>query len=264
MSVHMFRELYAYHRWANRRLFDVATALGEEARVTRRGQAVQLHDASGACSDTSTERTGSGWPAGRASRPRRSPGTSSRPLASIRAPWDEIEREQRRFVEGLAPTELERVISTGTRRAEPLSAALAAPPARGKPRHPSPERDRHHDDDDQRLAAGQRDQYLLAGGALGRFADEAVGNGAGAREAPTRSALDEGAEVAAPERVPQLPERLGLDLPDALARHVEALADLFQGVLALLADAEAQPQDLLLLGRQHAERPLDLRASGPG
>src|SRR5881397_2625683 len=30
MSVHMFRELYAYHRWANRRLFDVGTALGEE------------------------------------------------------------------------------------------------------------------------------------------------------------------------------------------------------------------------------------------
>src|SRR5262249_42223319 len=30
MSVQMFRELYAYHRWANRRLFDHATSLGED------------------------------------------------------------------------------------------------------------------------------------------------------------------------------------------------------------------------------------------
>jgi len=30
MSVEMIRGLYDYHRWANRRLFEVATALGEE------------------------------------------------------------------------------------------------------------------------------------------------------------------------------------------------------------------------------------------
>jgi uncharacterized damage-inducible protein DinB len=30
MSVALIRELYDYHRWANRRLFDVATALGED------------------------------------------------------------------------------------------------------------------------------------------------------------------------------------------------------------------------------------------
>jgi len=30
MSLEMIRELYDYHRWANRRLFDVATTLGEE------------------------------------------------------------------------------------------------------------------------------------------------------------------------------------------------------------------------------------------
>src|SRR4030095_11945078 len=83
----------------------------------------------------------------------------------------------------------------------------------------------------------------------------------GPRGAPDlSSALDEGAEVAAAERVPQLPEGLGFNLPDTLAGHVEALADLFEGVLALLADAEAQPQDLLLLRRQHRQRPLDLRA----
>ena len=30
MSVEMIGSLYDYHRWANRRLFEVATALGEE------------------------------------------------------------------------------------------------------------------------------------------------------------------------------------------------------------------------------------------
>jgi uncharacterized damage-inducible protein DinB len=31
MSAAMVRDLYEYHRWANRRLFDVAAALGEDA-----------------------------------------------------------------------------------------------------------------------------------------------------------------------------------------------------------------------------------------
>jgi len=30
MSLEMVRKLYDYHRWANRRLFDVASTLGEE------------------------------------------------------------------------------------------------------------------------------------------------------------------------------------------------------------------------------------------
>ena len=30
MGVGTIRGLYDYHRWANRRLFDVATALGED------------------------------------------------------------------------------------------------------------------------------------------------------------------------------------------------------------------------------------------
>src|SRR5713101_4160228 len=48
----------------------------------------------------------------------------------------------------------------------------------------------------------------------------------------------------------ELPQRLGLDLPDPLARDIELLADLFKRVLALAADAEAQPDDLLLSRRE--------------
>jgi hypothetical protein len=50
--------------------------------------------------------------------------------------------------------------------------------------------------------------------------------------------------------VAELPERLRLDLADALARDVEARADLFERVIGALADAEAKPQDLLLAGRE--------------
>ena len=42
--------------------------------------------------------------------------------------------------------------------------------------------------------------------------------------------------------MPELPERLGLDLPDALAGHREVLAHLFQGVLAAVGQPETQAQ----------------------
>src|SRR5713101_8150405 len=83
----------------------------------------------------------------------------------------------------------------------------------------------------------------------------------GRRRARVRSVLDEGAQVAAAERLAQLAERLGLDLTDPLTRHREALADLLQGVLALFPpfpNAEAEPQDLLLLAGECGQRPLDL------
>ena len=55
----------------------------------------------------------------------------------------------------------------------------------------------------------------------------------------TRSIVEERAKFTAPRRMLQLPQRLRLDLPDALSRHRELLADFFQGVVGLHADAEA-------------------------
>src|SRR5260370_1253727 len=75
---------------------------------------------------------------------------------------------------------------------------------------------------------------------------------------PERLVLDEGLEVAPAQRMAQLAERLGLDLPDALTGDREALADLFERVLALFADAEPEAEDLLLLRRQRRQRALDL------
>src|SRR5690242_12134827 len=58
--------------------------------------------------------------------------------------------------------------------------------------------------------------------------------------------------------MPQLPQGLRLDLPDALARDVERAADLLEGVLGAVADAEAHLEDLLLAGRQRLQHPARL------
>jgi hypothetical protein len=55
----------------------------------------------------------------------------------------------------------------------------------------------------------------------------------------TESVIQEAPQLPAPARMLQLPQRLRLDLPDALSRHRELLADLFQGVVGVHADAEA-------------------------
>src|SRR5512135_2400004 len=51
----------------------------------------------------------------------------------------------------------------------------------------------------------------------------------------------------------ELPQRLRLDLANALARDLEVLTHLFERVVALLADAEAHAEDLLLARRQRLE-----------
>src|SRR4029450_6316235 len=51
----------------------------------------------------------------------------------------------------------------------------------------------------------------------------------------------------------QLAQRLGLDLTNALAGDREVLADLLERVLAAVREAEAQPQNLLLAGRERVE-----------
>src|SRR5450755_526393 len=48
----------------------------------------------------------------------------------------------------------------------------------------------------------------------------------------------------------KLAQRLGFNLPDALTGDVKLLPDLFESVLALAADAEAQPDHFLFFWRQ--------------
>src|SRR6188768_1822663 len=52
-------------------------------------------------------------------------------------------------------------------------------------------------------------------------------------------AVDEALQLLRTAGMTQLAQRLGFDLADAFARHFEVLADFFQRVIALFADAEA-------------------------
>src|SRR5437899_711734 len=47
--------------------------------------------------------------------------------------------------------------------------------------------------------------------------------------------LEERFEFLGPRRVPELPQRLGLDLTDPLARHVEGTTDFLEGMLGSVA-----------------------------
>jgi uncharacterized damage-inducible protein DinB len=109
MSVEMFRGLYDYHRWANRRLYDVATALGEDLVSRDVGKQFSY--------PTVRRMFGHLYGADRLWLARWTgvmlttvPGAEFATLASIRAPWDETEREQRTFVEALSQADLDRVI----------------------------------------------------------------------------------------------------------------------------------------------------------
>jgi hypothetical protein len=64
---------------------------------------------------------------------------------------------------------------------------------------------------------------------------------------PEHSNIEKAAELVL--RVRKLAERVGLDLPDSLAGYRELVSDLFQGMIALHADAEAHAHDALLARR---------------
>src|SRR6185437_13319984 len=113
----------------------------------------------------------------------------------------------------------------------------------------------------QRGRARKKTPHVLTGGPLhsrARFQRAgcrscAVLKPRGGAGRPQRSALDEALELLRAARVAELAERLRLDLADALAGHLEVLADLLEGVVALLADAEAHAEHLLLARRQGLE-----------
>src|SRR5258708_15219061 len=74
-----------------------------------------------------------------------------------------------------------------------------------------------------------------------------------ARTILRRPSFEERAKFARSRRMPQLAERLGFDLTDAFARHREALSDLFERVLAAVADAEPHLDHFLFARRQRLQ-----------
>jgi len=111
MSTELVRGLYDYHRWANRRLFDVAAGLGDAAGLrdmgkhwsfpTLKGMFAHIYGADSIWL--------SRW---KGTSPTRIPGNADfESLADLRATWDALETEQRSFVEGLGDADLARPVT---------------------------------------------------------------------------------------------------------------------------------------------------------
>ena len=100
MSMAMIRDLYEYHRWANRKLFDFAAALGEgtcarevgaqfsHSKVTR--MFAHLYGADWVWL--------SRW---KGTSPTAQPGAELPTMALVRQKWDALEIEQKAFIDGL-------------------------------------------------------------------------------------------------------------------------------------------------------------------
>ena len=110
MATTLIRELYDYHRWANRRLFDVAVGLGD-ALTKDMGKHWSVPTVKGmfahlCAADAIWLARWKGTPPGRL------PADADFPtMADLRARWDQLEAEQRAFVEGLDEAALARPVT---------------------------------------------------------------------------------------------------------------------------------------------------------
>jgi uncharacterized damage-inducible protein DinB len=123
MGMELIRELYDYHRWANRQLFDVTAGLGDA--VTRdmgkhwsvpslKGMFAHVYGADFIWL--------SRW---KGVSPARLPGDADfQALGDLRAAWDRLEAEQRAFVEALGEADLDRLITYKNTAGEQFRVAL--------------------------------------------------------------------------------------------------------------------------------------------
>jgi uncharacterized damage-inducible protein DinB len=124
-GLEMIRGLYEYHRWANRRLFEVALARGEEAVE---------HDMGKQWSCPSVRRmfahlygADAVWLARwKGGSPTALPGADIPSMAALRERWDLLAAEQRAFVDALTPADLTRVIDYKNTQGQALHAPLGA------------------------------------------------------------------------------------------------------------------------------------------
>jgi uncharacterized damage-inducible protein DinB len=125
MAVAMIRELYDYHRWANRRLFELAAGLGDAATrdmgkhwsfPTLKGMFAHVCGADHVWL--------SRW---KGSSPSRLLGDADfATMADLRARWDGLEAEQRAFVEGVSEADLARPLVYKNTEGKEFRVALGA------------------------------------------------------------------------------------------------------------------------------------------
>ncbi len=126
MSTELIRDLYGYHHWANRRLFDVAVGLGEAAVARDMGKQWSVPTLKGMFAHIYGSDTIwlTRW---RGTSPSRIPGDADfSSMADLRAKWDALESEQRAFVDGLDEAGLSRVVSYKNTEGAQFGVALGA------------------------------------------------------------------------------------------------------------------------------------------
>jgi len=110
VETELIRGLYGYHRWANRRLFDVASGLGAEAASRDMGK----HWSFPTLTRMFAHIYGADWlwlQRFKGVSPTRVPGPEFATLDLLRTAWDAFEPEQRGYVEGLTDADLARVVT---------------------------------------------------------------------------------------------------------------------------------------------------------
>ena len=118
MTLDLIREYWTYHHWANRRLFDVVAALGEEAA----GREIGKQFSEPSLRAMLVHMYGADWfwlATWRGSPPavvRGDPtyGLVIRDLAELRRKWDELEHEQRKFLADLGEADIWRSLDGKT------------------------------------------------------------------------------------------------------------------------------------------------------
>jgi uncharacterized damage-inducible protein DinB len=123
MSVVMIRDLYDYHRWANRRLFDVAAALGDEACARELGAHFSVPTlrrmfAHVYMADANWLQRWKG------SSPPGAPFIDLPSMAEVRRRWDTLEADQKNFVDGLAEPDLARPVEYKNSQGQAFRAPL--------------------------------------------------------------------------------------------------------------------------------------------
>ena len=126
MELELIRGLYDYHRWANRRLFDLAAGLGHAAVTREMGSHWSMPTILG----TFAHLYGADfiWLARwKGSSPSRMHGPADFPtVAELRPRWDALETEQRAFVDGLSAADLARPLTYRNTEGKEFTVALGA------------------------------------------------------------------------------------------------------------------------------------------
>jgi uncharacterized damage-inducible protein DinB len=126
MSTELIRDLYGYHHWANRRLFDVAVGLGDAALGRDMGKQWSVPTLKGMFAHIYGSDTIwlTRW---RGTSPSRIPGDADfSSMADLRVRWDALESEQRTFVNRLDEAGLARVVTYKNTEGAQFGVALGA------------------------------------------------------------------------------------------------------------------------------------------